>query len=76
MSTLNTVDTTNYFTVAASDDQAVASSSSQPPPAAATNDKADRKARREQRIAEAVQRSKVEYTAENVYTERGVGPFV
>jgi len=69
-----TVDTSNYFAVAVEDEQAnaspIASGSSTP---AVSEDKASKKARRDQRIAEAVQRSKVEYTAENVYTERGVG---
>ena len=69
-----TVDTGNYFAVAVADEQAnaspIASGSSTP---AVPEDKASKKARRDQRIAEAVQRSKVEYTAENVYTERGVG---
>jgi hypothetical protein len=68
-----TVDTSNYFAVAVSDEHAnaspIASGSSTP---AVPEDKASKKARRDQRIAEAVQRSKVEYTAENVYTERGV----
>jgi hypothetical protein len=68
-----TVDTSNYFAVAVSDEQAnatpIASGSSTP---AVPEDKASKKARRDQRIAEAVQRSKVEYTSENVYTERGV----
>ena len=71
--TMTTVDTSNYFAVAVSDEQAnaspIASGSSTP---AVPEDKASKKARRDQRIAEAVQRSKVEYTAENVYTERGV----
>jgi hypothetical protein len=71
--TMATVDTSNYFTVAVSDEHAntspIASGSSTP---AVPEDKASKKARRDQRIAEAVQRSKVEYTAENVYTERGV----
>ena len=71
---MTTVDTSNYFAVAVADDQAnaspVASGSSTP---AVLEDKASKKARRDQRIAEAVQRSKVEYTADNVYTERGVG---
>jgi hypothetical protein len=70
---MTTVDTSNYFAVAVSDEQAnpspIASGSSTP---AVPEDKASKKARRDQRIAEAVQRSKVEYTAENVYTERGV----
>jgi hypothetical protein len=69
-----TVDTSNYFAVAVSDEHANASpiaSGSRTP--AVPEDKASKKARRDQRIAEAVQRSKVEYTAENVYTERGVG---
>lgn len=69
-----TVDTSNYFAIAVSDEldnaSPVASSSTTP---AGQEDKASKKARRDQRIAEAVQRSKVEYTAENVYTERGVG---
>lgn len=68
-----TVDTSNYFAVAVSDEQEnaspVASGSNTP---AVPEDKASKKARRDQRIAEAVQRSKVDYTAENVYTERGV----
>jgi hypothetical protein len=68
-----TVDTSNYFAVAVADEQAntspIASGSSTP---AIPEDKASKKARRDQRIAEAVQRSKVEYTSENVYTERGV----
>jgi hypothetical protein len=76
-STMATVDTSNYFAVAVSDEQAnaspIASDSSTP---AVPEDKASKKARRDQRIAEAVQRSKVEYTAENVYTERGVGTKV
>jgi hypothetical protein len=71
--TMTTVDTSNYFAIAVSDEQAntspIASGSSTP---AVPEDKASKKARRDQRIAEAVQRSKVEYTAENVYTERGV----
>jgi hypothetical protein len=71
--TMATVDTSKYFAVAVSDEQAnaspIASGSSTP---AVPEDKASKKARRDQRIAEAVQRSKVEYTAENVYTERGV----
>lgn len=74
---MTTVDTSNYFAVAVADDQAnaspVASGSSTP---AVLEDKASKKARRDQRIAEAVQRSKVEYTADNVYTERGVGSKV
>lgn len=77
----STVDTSNYFAVAASDDRAEisasASGSSTPlVPGTATStgvasgeDKAAKKARR---IVEAVQRSKKEYTADNVYTERGV----
>lgn len=74
-----TVDTDNYFAVAQSDDHANASGSGSVTPAvegtveAPLDDKASRKARRDQRIADAVKRSRVEYTADNVYTERGVG---
>jgi hypothetical protein len=72
--TMATVDTSNYFAVAVADEQAkaspIASGFSTP---AVPEDKASKKARRDQRIAEAVQRSKVEYTPENVYTERRVG---
>jgi hypothetical protein len=70
---MTTVDTSNYFEVAVADERANATpgaSGSTTP--AISDDKASKKARRDQRIAEAVQRSKVEYTAENVYTERGV----
>jgi hypothetical protein len=71
---MTTVDTSNYFAVAVADEQAnaspIAAGSSTP---AVPEDKASKKVRRDQRIAEAVQRSKVEYTSENVYTERRVG---
>jgi hypothetical protein len=67
------VDTSNYFAVAAADDREniSASASGSSGPAPAPDDKAAKKARR---IVEAVERSKKEYTAENVYTERRVCP--
>jgi hypothetical protein len=71
-----TVDTDNYFVVAQIDDQANASGSGTPAADEPVDDKASRKARRDQRIADAVTRSRVEYTADNVYTERGVGPIL
>lgn len=69
-----TVDTENYFIVAQSDENATPSGSGSATPAGEVpvDDKASRKARRDQRIVDAVKRSKVEYTADNVYTERGV----
>lgn len=77
-STTSTVDTANYFSVAAADDRenatasanATASGSSTPATGPVGEDKAARKARR---IVEAVERSKREYVADNVYTERRVG---
>lgn len=74
------MDTANYFSIAAADDRenvsasASGSGSGSCTPVTAGGvgeDKATKKARR---IAEAVQRSKKEYSAENVYTERGVRP--
>lgn len=64
-------DTENYFAVAAADDRENISASARgsSTPAPAGEDKATKKARR---IVEAVQRSKREYTADNVYTERRV----
>ena len=70
-----TTDTANYFSVALADDQAVASGSTTPQTSqgqAVPESKEDRAARKARRIAEAVERSKRDYTAENVYTERGV----
>ena len=69
-----TVDTENYFAIAISDDLASTSAEGTPTPigAAPQEDKASKKARREERIAEAVRRSRVEYKPENVYTERRV----
>ena len=71
--TSTVVDTANYFTVAVSDDRenasASASGSSTPATGPVGEDKAARKARR---IVEAVERSKREYVADNVYTERRV----
>lgn len=70
-----TVDTENYFAIAISDDLTATSAVATPTPvgeAAPQEDKASKKARREERIAEAVRRSRVEYKPENVYTERGV----
>lgn len=71
MSETPTADTANYFSVAVHDDEKYASGSSTPA-AQGVGTKEDRAARKARRIAEAVERSKVEYTAENVYTERGV----
>lgn len=71
MGDIPTVDTTNYFSVALHDDEQHASGSSTPG-AAASETKEDRAGRKARRIAEAVERSKKEYTADNVYTERGV----
>jgi len=70
-----TVDTENYFAIAISDDLTATSAVATPTPvgeAAPQEDKASKKARREERIAEAVRRSRVEYKPENVYTERRV----
>lgn len=69
------VDTTNYFSVALHDDEQYASGSSTPatPAGPEVETKEDRAGRKARRIAEAVERSKKEYTADNVYTERGVG---
>ena len=69
-----TVDTENYFAIAISDDLASTSAEATPIPneAAPQEDKASKKARREERIAEAVRRSRVEYKPGNVYTERRV----
>lgn len=68
----DTVDTANYCTVARSDDLQLASAEASGSSTPVSVDKADRAARKAKRIAEAVERSKKEYTAENVYTERGV----
>jgi hypothetical protein len=72
-----TVDTENYFAIAISDDLASGSAAAASTPsgeaeAPPQDDKTSRKAKRDERIAEAVRRSRVEYTPENVYTERGV----
>jgi hypothetical protein len=78
---MTTVDTENYFAIAISDDLASGSATIGSTPSGETDtapapqdDKASRKAKRDERIAEAVRRSRVEYTPENVYTERGVCP--
>ena len=69
-------DTTNYFSAAVEDDREVEASSSSrpitPPPVSEADAKTARRAVREKRIAAAVERSKLEYKREHVYTERGV----
>lgn len=68
-------DTANYFSVARADAQAVASGSTTPQTSVPESEsKEDRATRKAKRIADAVERSKRDYTAENVYTERGVRP--